>query len=49
MAKVRERTGAAEDDLLLLASWAGEPKGHRPEETVYQACGAVAPVRRAEI
>src|SRR5213075_1585917 len=24
---------------LLLACWAGEPKGHRPEETVYQACG----------
>ncbi|MGH9720451.1 MAG: aspartate--tRNA ligase [Bryobacteraceae bacterium] len=39
MAKVRERTGATEEDLLLLASWAGEPKGHRPEETVYQACG----------
>ncbi len=39
MAKVRERTGAGEDALLLLAGWAGEPKGHRPEETVYQACG----------
>jgi aspartyl-tRNA synthetase len=39
MAKVRERSGAAEDDLLLIAAWAGEPKGHRPEETVYQACG----------
>jgi aspartyl-tRNA synthetase len=39
MAKVRERTGAGENDLLLLATWAGEPKGHRPEETVYQACG----------
>ena len=39
MARVRERTGAAEDDLLILASWAGEPAGHRPEETVYQACG----------
>jgi aspartyl-tRNA synthetase len=39
MAKVRLRTGAAEEDLLLLAAWAGEPKGHRPEETVYQACG----------
>jgi aspartyl-tRNA synthetase len=39
MARVRERTCAAEDDLLILASWAGEPKGHRPEETVYQACG----------
>jgi aspartyl-tRNA synthetase len=39
MAKVRERTGAGENDLLLLAAWAGEPKGHRPEENVYQACG----------
>jgi len=38
MAKVRERCGA-EDGLLVLATWAGEPKGHRPEETVYQACG----------
>ena len=28
-----------ENDLLVLATWAGEPKGHRPEETVYQACG----------
>jgi aspartyl-tRNA synthetase len=39
MAKVRERAGATEDSLLLVAAWAGEPKGHRPEETVYQACG----------
>jgi aspartyl-tRNA synthetase len=39
MAKIRARTGAAENDLLILATWAGEPKGHRPEETVYQACG----------
>jgi aspartyl-tRNA synthetase len=39
MAKVRERTGAGEDSLLLVAGWTGEPKGHRPEETVYQACG----------
>jgi aspartyl-tRNA synthetase len=39
MPRVRERTGATEEDLLLLAAWAGEPKGHRPEETVYQACG----------
>src|SRR6266403_965894 len=39
MAGVRERVGTAEDDLLMLASWAGEPSGHRPEETVYQACG----------
>jgi len=39
MVQVRRRTGAADDDLLILASWAGEPSGHRPEETVYQACG----------
>ena len=39
MAKVRERCAAGENDLLILATWAGEPKGHRPEETVYQACG----------
>jgi len=39
MARVRERTGAGENDLLMLAAWAGEPKGHRPDETVYQACG----------
>jgi len=39
MAQVRQRCGAGENDLLLLAAWAGEPKGHRPEETVYQACG----------
>jgi len=39
MARVRELTGCAEEDLLLLAAWAGEPKGHRPEETVFQACG----------
>src|SRR5271156_2929904 len=34
MAQVRSRVGALEDDLLLVAGWAGEPKGHRPEETV---------------
>ncbi len=39
MAAVRERCGAAEDSLLALAAWSGDPKGHRPEETVYQACG----------
>jgi aspartyl-tRNA synthetase len=39
MSQVRERCGAGENDLLVLATWAGEPKGHRPEETVYQACG----------
>ena len=39
MEKVRERASAAEGDLLMIAGWAGEPKGHRPEETVYQAAG----------
>jgi len=39
MAKVRERCGAGADDLIVLATWAGEPQGHKPEETVYQACG----------
>jgi aspartyl-tRNA synthetase len=41
MPKIRERVGFAEDDLLILASWGGEPTGQRPEETVYQACGQV--------
>ena len=49
MAQVRERAGAAEDDLLMIAAWAGEPKGHRPEETVYQACRALATARCAAI
>ncbi|MFN7998896.1 MAG: aspartate--tRNA ligase [Bryobacteraceae bacterium] len=39
MARVRELTAATDDDLLVLAAWAGEPKGHRPEYTVFQACG----------
>ena len=39
MAKVRERLGAKDDSLVVLAAWAGEPKGHRPEETVYLAAG----------
>ena len=39
MAQVRERCGAAENDLLVLATWGGEPKGHLPEQTTYQACG----------
>jgi len=39
MAQVRSRIGAQEDDLLLLAGWSGEPKGHRPDETVLMACG----------
>jgi aspartyl-tRNA synthetase len=39
MAEVRKRTGAGEDDLLILAGWAGEPKGPLPEQTVLLACG----------
>ena len=39
MGRLRERCGAGENDLLILATWGGEPKGQRPEETVYQACG----------
>jgi aspartyl-tRNA synthetase len=37
--QIRQRAGAAENDLLIAAGWAGEPKGHRPDETVYLACG----------
>jgi aspartyl-tRNA synthetase len=39
MIAVRARIGAQDDDLLLIAGWAGDPKGQRPEETVLQACG----------
>jgi aspartyl-tRNA synthetase len=39
MKEVRARIGAQDDDLLLLAGWAGEPKGQRPEEKVLGACG----------
>ncbi len=42
MAKVRTRTGAGENDLLILAGWAApEAKGARPHETVLKACGAL--------
>ncbi len=37
--QARAASGAAEDDLLLIAGWPGAPQGHRPEETFYQACG----------
>ncbi len=37
--QVRERAGIGAEDLLMLAGWAGEPSGQRPEETVYQAAG----------
>ena len=39
IAKVRERCGSGDNSLLMLATWAGQPKGQRPEETVLQACG----------
>ena len=39
MQQVRELTSATEEDLLIMATWAGEPKGHRPEFTTYMACG----------
>ena len=37
--QARTASGAAPEDLLILAGWAGEPKGQRPDETFYQACG----------
>jgi aspartyl-tRNA synthetase len=37
--QARSVTSAVENDLLLIAGWPGEPKGKRPEETFYQACG----------
>jgi len=39
MTQVRERIGAQEDDLLLVAGWGGEPKGQRPEYTMLGAAG----------
>jgi aspartyl-tRNA synthetase len=39
LAKVRERVKPSEDDLLILAGWAGEKKGALPEQTVLLACG----------
>jgi aspartyl-tRNA synthetase len=39
MAQVRERTGAGDEDFLMIAAWPGEPKGHKPEETFYLAAG----------
>ncbi len=37
--KVRERVNPAQNDLLMLATWAGEKKGALPEYTMLQACG----------
>jgi aspartyl-tRNA synthetase len=39
IANVRERVKPAEDDLLMLANWAGEKKGALPEQTALIACG----------
>ena len=39
MSKVREITGAGENDLLLLASWASEPDEHLPVRETLKACG----------
>jgi len=39
MAEVRKRTGAGEQDLLILCGWGSEATGKRPEETVLQAAG----------
>jgi len=39
IAEVRKRTGTTEEDLLLLAGWAGEAQGQRPEDTVLMAAG----------
>ena len=39
MAAVRQRTGAAAADLILLAGWPGAPVGQRPEMTMLRACG----------
>jgi aspartyl-tRNA synthetase len=36
---VRARVNAAENDLIVLAGWSGEPEGALPENTVLQACG----------
>ncbi|MBV9300730.1 MAG: aspartate--tRNA ligase [Acidobacteriaceae bacterium] len=37
--RLRGRINQAEDDLLVLAAWAGEEKGALPEQTALQACG----------
>jgi aspartyl-tRNA synthetase len=39
LALVRERVKPAENDLLILAGWAGDKKGALPDHTVLQACG----------
>lgn len=39
VAKLRERINPDEQDLVMLAAWAGEKKGALPEETMLQASG----------
>ncbi len=39
VAKMRARIQPAEDDLVMLAAWAGEPKGALPDHTALLACG----------
>ncbi len=39
VARLRERIQPAEDDLIMLAGWAGEPKGALPDQTALLACG----------
>jgi len=39
MAAVRKRLDSAEDDLILLCGVGEPPKGQRPEEQVFKACG----------
>jgi len=38
-AKIREITGAGDEDLLLVAGWTGEPDPHLPERETLKACG----------
>ena len=39
MEQVRSIVKAGEEDSLMLAGWAGEPSGPKPEETALKACG----------
>ncbi len=39
ISKLRERIQPAENDLVMLAGWAGEPKGALPDYTVLLAAG----------
>jgi aspartyl-tRNA synthetase len=37
--QLRERIRPGEEDLVILATWAGEPKGALPEQTALLGCG----------